>query len=264
MPGWPPRHSGRTTGLQISEREAGRSREIFLRFNLDDLRRPSKCARLSGIRGGHPRPASELAGYLVPWPTRTSHNTSHITGSHARRWPDARCVHARWLAAQGGVAWLGSLHGGGAVSAVPHMAAFLPGGIVRRTQRVCVRRGGCVRAYHSSKRTSAHTKRLPARPPQHVGPAGSEDAQLSKHLTCAVRAHARGARPPHSKALARTRKELKEWCFMCTTSTCRKCGGAPRGCSTTATSSASRMSSYSTLIQDATRHKQQSSTCCSR
>ena len=80
------------------------------------------------------------------------------------------------------------------------MATFLPGGIVRRTQRVCVRRGGWVRArraYHSSKRTSAHTKRLPARPPQHVGPAGSEDAQLSKHLPIVPCVHMRAERDAH-------------------------------------------------------------------
>ena len=51
---------------------------------------------------------------------------------------------------------------------------------------------------------------------------------------------------------------------MCTTLKRRKCGVAPRGCLTTTTGIASHMSSYSTLIHDAIRHKQQSSTYCSR
>ena len=71
---------------------------------------------------------------------------------------------------------------------------------------------------------------------------------------------------PTQQSIGKNTQEVERMVLqtMCTTSTCRKCGGAPRGCSKTATGSASRMSSYSMLIHDATRHKQQSSMCCSR
>ena len=198
-----------TFGLEI----AGDFR-LFLRKShaISDLRGDHPYSEL---RGDHPTLEIDNRSLCAPRPGRQRGQSSDTAGTLADRrlaarrlvTPHARCVHARWLAAQGGVAWLGSLHGGGAVSAVPHMAAFLPGGIVRRTQRVCVRRGGWVRArraYHSSKRTSAHTKRLPARPPQHVGPAGSEDAQLSKHLPIVPCVHMR---------TTPTWTEMKEWCF---------------------------------------------------
>ena len=198
------------------------------------------------------RPPSTCLGTSFLGPTRTSHNTSHITRSHARRWPDARCVHARWLgcARRCRVAWLVAWRRR-CVSSATH--GRLPARRDRTTHSARVRApraAGFEPVAHTTARRGRRRTQNDCRPGHRstwARPAARMHSSRSTCRLCRACTCAWSATPTwHSIGRNTTRVERMVLQTNSTTLKCRKCGGAPRGCPTTAAGSASRTSSLST------------------